>query len=120
MSSKPIPVEVVPLTPEQAREVTVQMPNLPLMYFNHARVVSSNFDIRVFFGIGNITAQGQQTLVEQLCVVLTPEFASELTSTLRSNIEGFEKRFGKVRPRAVPPVAVSQENESPRKRKKTA
>jgi|SRR5215469_124675 len=103
MDSKSKPAEVPALTPEQAVEATVQIPNMPLMYFNHARVVSSNFDLRVFFGIGNITAQGQQALVEQLCVVLTPEFASQLTASLATTIEGFERRFGKLRE----PVVIS-------------
>jgi len=106
------------LTPEQVREITVTPPNLPLMYFNQARMVSTNFDVRVFFGITNISAKGEQSITEQLCVVFTPEFGTSFLESLKITLEKFEVSFGKIRP--IPSHLLSKAEDSlvkPPKRK---
>ena len=114
----PEPTPIPQLTPEQVRDISIQIPSLPVLYFNHARIVSSNFDIRIYFGQGNITAQGQQTLVEQLCVILTPEFAATFLESLKATLERFQERFGALRPApqeatvSLPAGAPSQTKEA--------
>ncbi len=103
MDKKKKPV-LTPLTAEQVKSYSVQVPNLPVMYFNHSRVALSTFDVRIYFGQGNITAQGQQSLVEQLCVILTPEYAAAFSQTLKTTLEKYEEMFGKIRPPAAPMV----------------
>jgi len=102
--------DVPTLTPEQLRNVIVQMPNLPVMYFNHARVATSNFDLRVFFGQMNITAQNQTSITEQLCVVMSAEFAKMFFEALKTALERYEALFGKIRPApGAPTVLLGQE-----------
>ena len=98
--------DVPPLTPEQVRDAIVQMPNLPVMYFNHARVASSNFDLRIFLGLMNITAKNQTSITEQLCVVVSPEFAKVFFEALKTSLERYEATFGKIRPSPVAPALL--------------
>jgi hypothetical protein len=98
--------DIPPLTPEQIRDAIVQMPNMPVMYFNHARVASSNFDLRIFLGLMNITAKNQTSITEQLCVVVSAEFAKMFFETLRTSLERYEALFGKIRPAPVAPAAL--------------
>jgi hypothetical protein len=112
-----------PLTPEQLRDAIVQIPNLPVMYFNHARVASSNFDVRVFFGLMNITAQNKQSVTEQLCVVFTAEFAKVFLEALKTALERYEGLFGKVRQMPTATTALPgpevKSTPKPNKRNKT-
>ena len=97
---KQVKFDIPAMTPEQVRDAIVQIPNLPVMYFNHSRIASSNFDLRIFFGQINITAKNQQSIVEQLCVIMTPEFAKMFMETLRTaldNTSHCSARLGKLR-----------------------
>jgi hypothetical protein len=98
------------LTLEQFKNLSVQVPNLPVMYFNHSRVALSSFDVRIYFGQGNITAQGEQSLVEQLCVILTPEYAAAFSQTLKATLEKYEELFGKIRPPSAPMLLQAAAN----------
>jgi hypothetical protein len=91
------------LTPEQVKERTVSG-QMPMMYFNYVRVANSFFDIRLFFGQGNITPQGQHEFHEQLCVSMSLEFAKVLRDSLFAQLEEYEKNFGHIR---KPPVPVT-------------
>jgi len=115
----PIVTEVPALTPEQMMAITKQIQNLPLMYFNHARIAVSNFDMRVFFGVGSITAQNEQSVQEQLCVVLTPEFAKNFAGALTTSLERYEKTFGQIRIPKLPPVALQSPTETKAHSKKS-
>lgn len=85
------------LTPEQVKERTVSG-NLPMMYFNYVRVASSFFDMRLFFGQGNITPKGEHTFQEELCVSMSIEFAKILRDNITSQLDAYEKNFGNIRP----------------------
>jgi len=111
MDKKKTPI-IAPLTEEQVKSISVQMPNMPVMYFNHSRIAVSNFDLRIYFGQGNITAQGQQTLLEQICVILTPEYAAAFSKTLKTTLEKYEEMFGKLRP-STPPMALQAADTKP-------
>jgi hypothetical protein len=119
MAKKPtVKFDVPPLTPEQLRDAIVQMPNLPVMYFNHARVATSNFDVRFFFGLLNITAQNQQSISEQLCVVVAPEFCKMFLEAVKTALERYEAMFGKIRPAPVrPPVLPKPEAQNKRNKR---
>lgn len=96
------------LTPEQVAALTTQSPQMPLMYFNYSRTAASFYDLRLFFGQGHISAQGQQGFVEQLCVVMSIEFARTLRDNLTTTIDMYEEAFGKLRTEPVVPVPQSQ------------
>ena len=98
------------------RERIQSSSDIPLLYFNQARVVSSYYDIRVFLGTGSVTPQGQQTFVEQICIVMTPEFAKVLVTTVQGTVERYERLFGPLRP--VPQQAQAPEPAKSRKPKK--
>lgn len=86
-----------PPTPEQIAAMTTQNPQVPLMYFNYVRTASSFFDFRLFFGQGSVSPQGQPTFEEQLCVVMSVEFAKVLRESVDRAIAVYEEKFGKTR-----------------------
>jgi hypothetical protein len=90
------PGEITNLTSEQVKEHTVSG-QMPMMYFNYARVASSFFDMRIFFGSGNITPKSEHTFQEELCVAISLEFARQLRDNISSQLEAYEKNFGKLR-----------------------
>ena len=93
------------LTPEQVRERTVSG-QVPLMYFNYVRVASSFFDMRLYFGQGNISPQGEHSFQEELCVAMSMEFAKLLRDNINSQLEVYEKKFGALR--KVPVVSETE------------
>jgi hypothetical protein len=87
----------IPPSAEQVVALTTQLPQMPLMYFNYARTAVSFYDLRVFFGHGSVTPQGQPTFQEQLCLVFSVEFAKTLRDQLSSTLAAYEEKFGSLR-----------------------
>jgi len=86
------------LTSEQILQLITQSQDFRTEYFNHARVATTYTDLRIFFGDHSLTAQGQQSFVEQLCIVMSPEFAKTLSDLLVTILNQYEGMFGKIRP----------------------
>ena len=85
------------LTPDQVRERTIQSPQMPMMYFNYVRIANSFYDFRLFFGNGSITARGEQTFTEEVCVTLSPEMAKLLRDSLTQQLQSYDEKFGHIR-----------------------
>jgi Protein of unknown function (DUF3467) len=99
-NSKPSPVQspVTPvLTVEEVAKRTKQVENLETRYFNHARVAGSFMDMRVFFGEQSVTAAGEVTFIERLCVAMSPEFALIFLQLFAAQMAQYENIFGKIR-----------------------
>jgi glutaminase len=95
------------LTPEQVKELTVQVENMETRYFNHCRFTTSFADLRIFLGQNTLSAAGKFVIREELCVVFSPEFAKVISDVLITSIGMYESKFGKIRPRPdQPPEAV--------------
>jgi uncharacterized protein DUF3467 len=94
------------LTPEQVKERTTSG-QMPMMYFNYARVATSFFDVRIYFGQGNISPTGEHTFQEELCVVCSLEFAKQVRDNMTSQIEAYEEKFGTLRKPPTPPTPAS-------------
>lgn len=86
------------LSAKDVAKRTKQAENIQTLYSNHARVAMGYFDIRVFIGEANVTATGEFTFNEQLCVAMTPEFAKRFSDLLSAQLVEYEERFGKIRP----------------------
>ena len=84
------------LTPEQVVERT-QSQNVQMAYYNYVRVAASFYDMRLFFGQGNVDPQGNQMFHEQTCVVFSPEFAKILRDNLVQAVEKYESAFGEIK-----------------------
>ena len=106
------------LTEEQVKESIRQIDEMPILYANHSRIAPSFFDLRVFFGQLDVSPTGKQSVMEKLCVVLSPECAKLIADGLLKALGQYENLFGKLRtPPSLPTPAQSQET-STRKRKK--
>lgn len=98
--------QVAVLTPEQVRERTISG-QMPLMYFNYARVATSFFDVRIYFGQGNISPTGEHKFQEELCVACSLEFARQIRDNISSQIAAYEERFGALRKPPTLPAPTS-------------
>ena len=95
--------EIKSLSEREVRELTKQVPGLPTLYFNHARVAAGYFDIRLFFGNGTVTATGEPSFLEELCIVMTPEFAQIFLALFAGQLGPYEKLYGPIR---KPPTSI--------------
>jgi uncharacterized protein DUF3467 len=85
------------LTQKEVQERT-QSQDVELRYFNYARTAASFYDLKLFFGQGNVSPRGEQSFKEELCIALSPEFAKTFRDSLMQAIEIYEKTFGEIRP----------------------
>lgn len=84
-------------TPEQLRSRVFQSPSIERRTFNYVRVICSPFDVQLLLGNGTVSVKEEQSITEELCVSLSPEFAKLLRDSLTEQLEGFEEKFGKIR-----------------------
>jgi hypothetical protein len=110
----------IPPTVEQVAALTTQIPQMPLMYYNYARTAVSFYDLRVFFGHGSVSPQGQPTFQEQLCLVFSLEFAKTLRDQLSSTLAAYEEKFGSLRhePKFAAASQTAPETNGRKKKKK--
>jgi Protein of unknown function (DUF3467) len=78
-------------------KITTQVENMPTLYFNHARIASGYYDLRIFLGEQTVAPTGEARFSERMCVALTPEFARQLLTMLAHQVSLYEKVFGKLR-----------------------
>ena len=91
--------EIKPLkTQADLANITSQVPDLQTLYFNHVRIATGYYEIRVFMGQQTISAKGEQSILEQVCVAMTPEYAKSFLQILTQQVAKYEEIFGKVRP----------------------
>ncbi len=65
---------------DKAPEIT-QAPDLVTFYANGARIVQSEYDVRIYFSEQvsppRADSAGQSTAVEKVCIIMAPKFAEE-------------------------------------------
>lgn len=84
------------LTPEEVAERT-QSQNVQIGYYNYVRVAASFYDMRLYLGLGSVDHRGNQSFQEQVCAVLSPEFAKVLRDNLVQAVEKYESAFGQIK-----------------------
>jgi len=87
----------LPKTAEEVAEITIQDPNIPTVYFNHARVAAGLLDVRIFLGEQTVSPIGQVSFTEKLCIAMSPEFAQIFLGLFAKQLMHYEKIFGKIR-----------------------
>ncbi|MGH9758196.1 MAG: DUF3467 domain-containing protein [Candidatus Acidiferrales bacterium] len=92
-----IPQRLQPDTPEDIARKTARSVDFEDHYFNHARVATGFLDVRIFLGQQSVTPTGEFTVTEQMCVIMTPEFAKILLQLFTGQMAYFESLFGKIR-----------------------
>ncbi|HEY0704437.1 MAG TPA: DUF3467 domain-containing protein [Candidatus Acidoferrales bacterium] len=90
------PVKII--ADQDLRKMTIQAPGMPTVYYNHARIAAGYFDVRVFLGNGSVLPTGEPTFTEEVCIVMSPEFAKMFTELLAAQLNPYESLFGKIRP----------------------
>jgi hypothetical protein len=85
------------LTPEELLKRIHQKEGMPTLYVSHSRIVPSFFDLRLFLGQQNVSPQGEQTIEEQVCIVMTPECAKLIADGILASLDKFQKAFGQIR-----------------------
>lgn len=104
-----------PMTPEEIRE-KVQSQGVQMLYYNYARTAASFFDVRIFYGQGSVSPKGEQSFEEQLCVIMSPEFAKTFRDSLVQAVAQYEATFGEIK--ASPTIEQAQKlSEKARKAK---
>jgi len=95
-----------PLKPESTIRKIERVPNpgRSVLYSNNAFVVSTQWDIQMYFSFVHEVTPGNFAGVEQALVVMTPEHALQLLRALQKNLESYEAGQGKIRD--IKPVEV--------------
>ena len=92
------------LSVEQLMKITKKSEDFFTIYCNQARFAISFADIRMIFGQNSINPDGTVEAQEDLCIVVSPEFAQIVLQSLSQTIRIFEERIGKIRPRPDQPL----------------
>jgi hypothetical protein len=95
---------VAPPSEQEVRKMTKQVPNMQTVYCNQARIAAGYFDVQVFFGKATVSATGEPSFTEELCIAMSPEFAKSLVELFVAQLAPYEQLFGKFR--AIPDQAA--------------
>ena len=96
------------LSQEETARRTKQADSIESIYVSHARIAAGFLDVRIFFGEQSVTPTGVPTFTEEVCLVMTPEFAKILSGLLASQLAGYEKIFGIRTPPQQTPELMQQ------------
>jgi Protein of unknown function (DUF3467) len=99
MSTRPI---TATLTHEEIMKRTTQAKDMETRYFNHGRIALGYYDIRIYFGQVSPAPSGEPAFTEELCVVVSPEYAHIFVELFSNLMSQYEQNFGKIRP--LPPA----------------
>jgi flagellar protein FlaG len=76
------------------------------LYANSARVETTIWDVKIFFGELVPVSGGKPFIEESACVAMSPQHAKALIGVLTQNINQYETAFGKL---PSPPEPVDKE-----------
>jgi hypothetical protein len=91
-----------PLTEEEIKKRILVAQNMPTFYASHVRIVPSFFDIRMSFGQMNVTPTGEQSIQEQMALLVSPECAQTIVDALTIALTQYQATFGAIRKPTAP------------------
>jgi hypothetical protein len=94
---------------------SVRSDNFVKLYANSARVETTFWDMKIFFGEIVITTGAKPYLEESVSVAMSPQHAKALLGVLSQNVSQYESMFGKLPSPPEPGVQAPQGVEAPKK-----
>ncbi len=86
------------------------------LYANSARVETTVWDVKVFFGELTLVPGGKPFIEESASIAMSPQHAKALLSVLSQNVNEYESKFGKLpAPPTEPPKEAAKQVEALRK-----
>jgi hypothetical protein len=90
--------------PKKVLDIMIDTQNIPTFYVNHAHVNISLTDFRVYLGevapknyrVG-VLADPEMSVNPRVSIVMNPEFAKTLCDVIKSTVDQYEAKFGKLR-----------------------
>jgi len=84
---------------------SVRSDNFIKLYANSARVETSIWDMKIFFGELVLGGGPKPFIEESACISMSPQHAKAMLGVLSTNINEYENRFGKIPSPPAEPTA---------------